>query len=90
MGYKRFEDLPVWKAAIELAARTFEMTATRRLNTYAGLKAQIERAVVSMSNNIAEGFKRGTHEELLTFLYYSPGVRRGSAVHAPSDPATSG
>jgi hypothetical protein len=27
----------------------------------------------SVSNNIAEGWKRGTYEELLTFLYYARG-----------------
>src|SRR5207237_6691330 len=32
-------------------------------------------AVVSISNNIAEGFERGTTQELLTFIYIS----RGSA-----------
>lgn len=39
------------------------------------LRDQIERAVVSISNNIAEGFERGTTQELLTFLY----IARGSA-----------
>lgn len=29
MTYERFEDLPVWKAAIELAVRVFELTRTR-------------------------------------------------------------
>jgi hypothetical protein len=27
MKYQRFEDLPVWRAAIEPAVRTYEMTA---------------------------------------------------------------
>src|ERR1035438_1080177 len=39
------------------------------------LRDQIQRAAVSVSNNIAEGFERGTNQELLTFLYIS----RGSA-----------
>ena len=37
------------------------------------LRDQIERAAVSVSNNIAEGFERGTTQELLTFLYISRG-----------------
>jgi four helix bundle protein len=73
MGYKSFEELPVWNAAIDLAVKTLGMTATGSLNTHAGFKNQTERAVVSVSNNIAEGFNRGTHDELLTFLYYALG-----------------
>jgi four helix bundle protein len=37
------------------------------------LRDQIERAAVSVSNNIAEGFERGTTQELLTFLYITHG-----------------
>jgi four helix bundle protein len=73
MKYKRFEDLPVWKDAIELAVRVFALTARSNFKGYGGLRDQIERAVVSISNNIAEGFERGTTPELLTFLYISRG-----------------
>jgi four helix bundle protein len=73
MGYKSFEDLPVWNAAIELAADVFALTSSGAVDRLSGLKDQIERAVVSVSNNVAEGFERGTHEELLTFLYYARG-----------------
>jgi four helix bundle protein len=71
--YKSFEELPAWNAAIEVAVRTFAMTASGQINGYAGLRDQLERAAVSISNNIAEGFERGTHNELLTFLYYALG-----------------
>jgi four helix bundle protein len=73
VAYKRFEDLPVWNAAIDLASRTFALTAAGALDAYAGLRDQIERAAVSVSNNIAEGFERGSYQELLTFLYYALG-----------------
>ncbi|MFN2510713.1 MAG: four helix bundle protein [Pyrinomonadaceae bacterium] len=73
MKYKRFEDLPVWKDAIELAVRVFALTARPNFKGYGGLRDQIERAVVSISNNIAEGFERGTTPELLTFFYISRG-----------------
>jgi four helix bundle protein len=39
------------------------------------LSNQIQRAALSISNNIAEGFERGTTRELLAFIYYA----RGSA-----------
>ncbi len=73
MKYKRFEDLPVWKDAIELAVRVFALTAQPAFRPYRGVRDQIERSSVSVSNNIAEGFERGTTPELLTFLYISRG-----------------
>jgi four helix bundle protein len=75
MRYRRFEELPVWNDAINLAVRVFAVSETGRLSRFSGLRDQIERAVVSISNNIAEGFERGTTAELLTFLY----IARGSA-----------
>ena len=75
MKYNRFEELPVWKAAIELAVGIFSLTAKPTFKSYASLRNQLERAAVSVSNNIAEGFERGTTPELLTFIY----IARGSA-----------
>jgi four helix bundle protein len=75
MKYQRFEDLPVWKAALDLAERVFALTRAPTFKAGSSIRDQIERAVVSVSNNIAEGFERGTTQELLTFLY----IARGSA-----------
>ncbi|MEJ2007423.1 MAG: four helix bundle protein [Acidobacteriota bacterium] len=75
MKYERFEQLPVWQAAIELARQIHALSAKRGFRGRHSLRDQIERAVVSVSNNIAEGFERGTTQELLTFLY----IARGSA-----------
>lgn len=75
MKYDRFEDLPVWKAAVELAAGVYALTEDRAFRTDGDLADQIRRAALSVSNNIAEGFERGSTAELLAFLYYA----RGSA-----------
>src|SRR5947207_5324920 len=75
MNYKRFEDLPVWNAAIDLAVEIYALTEQPQLRSRRSLRDQIERAAVSVSNNIAEGFERGTNNELLAFLY----IARGSA-----------
>ena len=75
MKYKSFEDLPVWQAAIELARRTYTLTEHQAFHGHAGLRDQLERAALSVSNNIAEGFERGSTNELLAFLY----IARGSS-----------
>ncbi len=75
MTYERFEDLPVWKAAIKLAEKIYALTDKTQFRRKYSLRDQIERAALSISNNIAEGFERGTTQELLTFLY----IARGSA-----------
>ena len=73
--YKRFENLPVWKDSIRLAERVYAMTQTPDFKGHYSLRDQIERAAVSVSNNVAEGFERGTTNELLSFIY----IARGSA-----------
>jgi four helix bundle protein len=74
-SYKRFEDLPVWQTAAELyeASDDFLEHAPPRLRS--AFRNQLERAVLSVSNNVAEGFERGTTKELLAFNY----IARGSA-----------
>ncbi len=75
MKYERFEDLPVWKAAVDLATRIYATTEDRTFHTAGDLRSQLRRAALSVSNNIAEGFERGSTAELLMFLY----IARGSA-----------
>ena len=75
MTYQSFEDLPVWKEAArlyELADDFLENAPPRMRHSF---RDHFERAVLSVSNNIAEGFERGTTNELLPFRY----IARGSA-----------
>ena len=75
MPYQSFEDLPVWQAAIELALRVYNLTEDPAFRESGDLPDQLRRASLSVSNNIAEGFERGTTPERLMFLY----IARGSA-----------
>jgi len=73
--YERFEDLPVWREAIRLAAGCEDFIKAVKDRITWSKRDQIDRASLSVSNNIAEGFERGTTKELLAFLY----IARGSA-----------
>jgi four helix bundle protein len=75
LKYKRFEELPVWKDAIELAVRTFSISSKSCFRPHGRWRSQLEAAVVSISNNVAEGFERGTTPDTLNFIY----IARGSA-----------
>lgn len=75
MTYERFEDLPVWNAAQELAVDVYSLVERACFDRKGDLRNQLQRASLSVSNNIAEGFERGTTNELIAFLY----IARGSA-----------
>jgi four helix bundle protein len=73
--YERFEDLPVWKEAITLAEGCEDFLLEAKKSISWSKRDQLDRASLSVSNNIAEGFERGTTKELLAFIY----IARGSA-----------
>lgn len=73
MTYKRFEDLPVWQLATQLGLDIYALTRDRFFKQPGDLCDQLRRAVLSISNNIAEGFERGTTAALLAYLYIASG-----------------
>lgn len=75
MKYTRFEEIPVWQAGVGLTIKVFALTEDKRFRFKGDLANQLQRSALSVPNNIAEGFERGTTQELITFLY----IARGSA-----------
>jgi len=75
MTYKSFEELPVWQKAAELYELTEDLLENEGFKATRGFRDQLDRAALSVSNNVAEGFERGTTNELLAFIY----IARGSA-----------
>jgi four helix bundle protein len=73
MVVKYFEDLEVWKEARSLTRQIYRSTKDPRFSKDFGLINQIQRAVVSIMSNIAEGFERGGNQEFLQFLYIAKG-----------------
>ena len=70
MAYKSFEDLEVWQRACRLAVEVFKEF---RSCDFINLKHQIERSVLSIPSNIAEGAERGGSKEFSQFLKIAKG-----------------
>jgi four helix bundle protein len=73
--YQRFEDLPVWQEAERLYGAVLDLLEGSPRGLSRGFRNQLDRASLSVSNNIAEGFERMSTAQLLSFLE----TARGSA-----------
>ncbi len=70
MIIKSFEDIIAWKKAKELNILIYKEFRNCRDFSF---RDQIQRASVSIMNNIAEGFERGGNKEFKNFLFISKG-----------------
>ena len=71
MKVNSFEDLQVWKDSRTLVKSIYQLTSVGKFSKDFGLREQIQRAAVSIMNNIAEGFERNNNKEYIKFLGYS-------------------
>lgn len=71
--YNSFEDLPVWQNARELGVSIYKTSSEGKLSKDFALRNQVQKAVISVSSNIAEGFERGSKKEFIQFLYIAKG-----------------
>jgi four helix bundle protein len=69
MKYKRFEDLPVWQKAKNLAVQIYRTTQQGIFSRDYSFVGQIRRSSISIPCNVAEGFERGSRKEFIQFLY---------------------
>lgn len=70
MKIEKFEDIIAWQKSKELTLKVYGLFNSNR--DY-GFKDQIQRASVSIMNNIAEGFERKSNKEFKQFLYIAKG-----------------
>ncbi|MFA7401874.1 MAG: four helix bundle protein [Bacteroidales bacterium] len=70
MGIERFEDIIAWQKAKELTVQIYRLFEESK---DFGFKEQIQRASVSVMNNIAEGFERKSNKEFKQFLFIAKG-----------------
>lgn len=70
MKIEKFEQITAWQKARVLNIIVYKTFSNCKDFSF---KNQIERASVSIMNNIAEGFERHTNKEFKNFLYISKG-----------------
>ena len=68
-----FKKLLVWQKSFDLIIDTYKTTSSYPSEEKYGLTGQTRRAVVSVSNNIAEGCGRFSQNDLAHFLQMSLG-----------------
>jgi four helix bundle protein len=70
MKIEKFEDILAWQKAKSLSLLVYKLFNSNK--DYA-FRDQIQRAVISVMNNIAEGFERKGNKELSHFLFVAKG-----------------
>ena len=70
MKIEKFEDIISWQKSKELSLLIYKVFKD---NKDFGFRDQIQRASVSMMNNIAEGFERRGDKEFKYFLFVAKG-----------------
>lgn len=66
----RFEDIIAWQKAKDL---TIDIYKTLKYCRDYSFRDQLQRASISIMNNIAEGFERRTNKEFINFLFIAKG-----------------
>lgn len=70
---RSFTDLNTWKEGHLLVLAIYKMTKLFPSDEKFGLINQIQRASVSITSNIAEGFSRNSNKEKIQFYYTALG-----------------
>lgn len=68
-----YTDLEVWRAAMDLVVRIYNLSKRFPKDEMYGLTRQLRRAAVSVPSNIAEGKGRFSDKELVQFLSHARG-----------------
>ena len=70
MKFERFEDIIAWQKAQELALNIYEIFKSNKDFSF---KDQVQKASISISSNVAEGFERKSNNELKYFCFIAKG-----------------
>jgi four helix bundle protein len=70
---KSFTDLRVWREGHKLVIAIYDMTKDLPKHEQFGLTSQMQRAAVSITSNIAEGFSRNSYSDKTHFYTMAHG-----------------
>jgi four helix bundle protein len=68
---REFEQIEAWQKAHTLTPAVYRLSKEGRFSRDFALRDDVRRTAVSVMNNIAEGFERGSTAEFLQFLRYA-------------------
>ncbi|WP_040281222.1 four helix bundle protein [Psychroserpens damuponensis] len=70
---KNYTELEVWKYSRKLVKSVYQLTSDFPNSELYALTSQINRCVISVPSNIAEGIGRQTNKDTIHFLHISRG-----------------
>lgn len=70
MKFQKFEDIIAWQKGGKLVVEIYKCFKNNKDYSF---RDQIQRASISIMNNIAEGFERQSNKEFVRFLYIAKG-----------------
>jgi four helix bundle protein len=70
-----FKKLEIWKESFDFGIEVYKTVIPKipEKDSYGGINSQLQRAVLSISNNIAEGCGRKTNRDFSNFLHNAIG-----------------
>jgi len=72
-SFEEFEEFEVYQKGILLAKLIFKLLENKSFEKEFSFKDQIKRAVISITNNIAEGSEYNNNKQLIRYLKISKG-----------------
>jgi len=73
MKITKFEDLNIWKLALKITKKIYDITCKKEFSSDFRLRDQVRGAIISVSSNIVEGFEKNNNNEFIRFLKIAKG-----------------
>ena len=70
---RRFEDIEVWQLSRALVKDVYMLSSSEKIRKNYSIADQMQRAALSVMNNISEGFERQSNKEFTYFLKIAKG-----------------